>query len=278
MLEQEQLKHIYPLIMTPSHDGKYFYNYTLSLLNLYQTANCIGMPIQFYLMKGESLITRARNNCVAAFLENKQWTHLFWIDADIGFDPEAALRLLQADYDVAAGVYPLKREAWPEQGVPKNMTQQDFINYYQEYTVNASANEQHQVLLEIQQDGFIEMAEAPTGFMLIKRQVFEKMMQAYPELKYTPDSIGVEDKGLHFRFFDAMIHPVSQRYLSEDYGFCYLWQQIGGKIYVDAKSNLSHQGSKLYQGNFAQSLAANLSNAVHAPLGAKMSITGLQHL
>ena len=85
MLTNDQLRGIYPLIVTPSHDGKFFYNYTLSLLNLQNVSMQLGMPIQFLLQQGESLVTRARNNCVAQFLENPDWTHLFWIDSDIGF-------------------------------------------------------------------------------------------------------------------------------------------------------------------------------------------------
>ena len=70
MLTNDQLRGIYPLIVTPSHDGKFFYNYTLSLLNLQNVSMQLGMPIQFLLQQGESLVTRARNNCVAQFLEN----------------------------------------------------------------------------------------------------------------------------------------------------------------------------------------------------------------
>ncbi len=65
-----------------------------------------------------------------------------------------------------------------------------------------------------------------------------------------PDSLGVNNRGLHYRFFDVMYTPRSRRYLSEDYGFCRLWRSIGGKIYAHANSNLSHQGSKLYRGKF----------------------------
>lgn len=277
MLEVEQLKKIYPLIVTPSHDGKYFHNYLISILNFQQFSSQIEMPIQLYLMQGESLVTRARNNCVAAFLENTEWTHLFWIDSDIGFSIESACRLLASDYDIAAGVYPLKREDWPENGISAHMTQKEFISKYQRYTVNASAKDGC-VNLNIQEDGFIEMSEAPTGFMVIKRAVFERMMEEYPELKYVPDTIGIEDKGLHYRFFDVMVHPVSKRYLSEDYGFCYLWEKMGGKIYIDAKSNLTHQGSKLYTGNFAESIQVNLANAIGAKKGLQMNITGLEYL
>ena len=140
MLPVTALKDMFPVIMTPSHDGKYFHNYTVSLLNLVIEAQKIGMSLQVVLHRGESLITRARNDCVAKFLANPQWTHLFWIDSDIGFSIEAALRLLLSDHDIAAGVYPLKRENWPAEGIPAGMTQAQFESHYTRYTVNTDAN------------------------------------------------------------------------------------------------------------------------------------------
>ena len=279
MLSTDQLNQIYPLVVTANHDGKFFHNYVVSLLNFQNTALNLGLPLQFLMMQGESLITRARNNCVATFLENKEWTHLFWIDSDIGFSPEAALRLLQADYEIAARVYPLKREEWPAEGLPAGMSQEEFQAKYQRYTVNARPLPgQESMHFTIQEDGFIEMSEAPTGFMLIKREVFEKMMAHYPELRYVPDSIGVSDQGLHYRFFDVMVDPETKRYLSEDYGFCRLWENMGGKIYVDAKSNLSHQGMKMYTGNYANSLLTNFPLAIPSMEGLPISISGLEHL
>ncbi len=279
MLEIEDLKNIYPLVVTPSHDGKYFHNYVISLLNFQNYATKIGMPIQYYLMRGESLITRARNNAVADFLANKEWTHLFWIDSDIGFDTDAAFRLLMSDYDVAAGIYPLKLENWPAEGVPENTTRESFRNNYQKYPVNASVTPNtNQIDIKINENGFIEISEAPTGFMAIKRCVFEKMMLQYPELHYISDSHGCENKGLHYRFFDVMVHPESKRYLSEDYGFCYLWGKIGGKIYIDAHSKLTHQGTKIYEGDLASSIKTNLPNAIAGPAGAKFCLTGEENL
>ena len=110
MLPTSALADMFPVVVTPSHDGKYFHNYTLSLLNLVSSAAQQGLPLQVLLQRGESLITRARNNAVADFLAHPQWTHLFWIDSDIGFSTQAAYRLLLSDYDVACGVYPLKHE------------------------------------------------------------------------------------------------------------------------------------------------------------------------
>jgi len=279
MPEPVDLTRICPLIMTPSHDGKYFQNYVTSLLNFTIQAERSGMPIQVFMHQGESLVTRARNNCVAEFLANPQWTHLFWIDADIGFSSEAAFRLLRSGYDIAAGVYPLKRENWPQQGLPAGTTQQQFEAGYTRYTVNAKiADGDNQINLEVQPDGFMRMEEAPTGFMVIKRSVFERLIASYPELNYVPDTIGVPDRGLHYRFFDVMVDPVTRRYLSEDYGFCRLWSGLGESIYIDANSNLSHQGSKLYKGDFANSLLTSLPYAVGGPQGTRMHLTGQQYL
>lgn len=279
MLPDSEVQNMFPVIMTPSHDGKYFHNYVLSLINFMAQASQVGMRMQVSLMRGESLVTRARNNCVAQFLANPHWTHLFWIDSDIGFSPQAAFRLLLSGYDIAAGVYPLKRENWPAEGLPQGMTRAQFEALYTRYTVNSeNINENNELVMDITEDGFIQVDDAPTGFMCIKRQVFERLMKAYPEYQYTPDSIGVEDQGLHYRFFDVMVDPKTRRYLSEDYGFCRLWSGLGEHIYVDANSNLTHQGAKLYCGSFAETLATNLSYAVGAPNGTKMILNGLQHL
>lgn len=279
MVTPVALQDIYPLIVTPSHDGKFFQNYVLSLVNLMARSQEQGLRLQMLLHQGESLITRARNNCVAAFLANKEWTHLFWIDSDIGFSAEAAFRVLRSGYDVAAGVYPLKRENWPAGGVPAGTTQQLFEDLTTRYTVNTEAVEgQADLRLQIQPDGFIQLDEAPTGFMVIKRSVFERMMTAYPDHRYMPDGVGQEDAGLHYRFFDVMVDPKTRRYLSEDYGFCRLWSGLGESVYVDANSNLTHQGAKTYRGNFAHSLQTSLVSAVGAPRGNLMRLDGTEFL
>jgi hypothetical protein len=279
MLDPSELRQFFPVVVTPSHDGKFFQNYVASMLNFTVQAERAGMRMQVLMHQGESLVTRARNNCVAQFLANSQWTHLFWIDADIGFSAQAAFRLLLSGYDIAAGVYPLKRENWPDVGVAAGTTQQQFEATFTRYTVNAKASETtSQVELKIQPDGFMEMTEAPTGFMVIKRAVFERLMASYPDLAYVPDSIGEADLGLHYRFFDVMIDPQTRRYLSEDYGFCRLWSGLGESIYIDANSNLTHQGAKLYRGDFANSLLTSLPHAVGGPVGAKMVLTGQEYL
>jgi hypothetical protein len=280
MLDRSALKGFRPLVATPCYGGMLCLNYALGVLQFQRAAVEVGMPLEFHLRRGDSLVTRCRNDCVAFFLSNPQFTHLFFIDSDIGFTADSAFRVLLADRDVAAGVYPLKREDWPPGGVPQGTTRASFEARYQRYTVNTGRQGETSVELVVDSDGFMKVREAPTGFMCIKRSVFDRMIAAYPDLRYVPDwpKGTYPEGGVHYRFFDVMVDPESRRYLSEDYGFCRLWEAIGGEVFVDATSNLSHQGERLYSGDFAATLRTALPSAVGAPEGQRMHISGLENL
>jgi hypothetical protein len=174
-------------------------------------------------MHSESLITRGRNNIVRKFLAEEQFTHLFWIDSDIAFTPDSVFRLLRADREIVAGVYPMKKMNWPAGGVSEGTTQRQFEDKYTEYPFNPIDHGKARVSQFADGDGFIEVAEAPNGFMCVKRDVFRRLTESYPQLRYTPDGPpGHPQAHLHWRFYDCMIDPDSGRYLSEDYAFCRL--------------------------------------------------------
>lgn len=279
MLDRSVLKSFYPMVATPCYGGGLFYTYVISLIGLIGAAREAEMPIDFFFRAGDSLVTRARNDCVAQFLSIPRYTHLFWIDSDIGFSPEAAMRLLLSDRDVAAGVYPLKRSEWPEAGVPGGTTKQSFDEQYACYPVNAG-EAGPEIRLDVDDDGFMKVADAPTGFMLIKRSVFDRLIEKYPDYKYVPDwpEGNVPAGGFHYRFFDTMIDPVSKRLLSEDYAFCRLLQNLGEDIYVDANSNLTHMGQHLYTGAFGASLKRAPTRAIGAAKGARIVVSGVKNL
>jgi hypothetical protein len=278
MLDGAVLKTFRPLIVTPCFGEKLCMNYVLGIINFQREAIAAGMPFDVYFRPGDSLVTRVRNDCVAHFLANPPYTHLFWIDADIGFSPLAAFRLLLSGHDV--GVYPLKREDWPSEGVPAGTTRRKWEELYARYTVNTGCEGEQGVDLVIDADGFMQVREAPTGFMCIKRQVFDRLIARYPQLRYVPDwPEGSYPKGgVHYRFFDVMVDPETQRYLSEDYGFCRLWEATGGTIHVDANSNLTHLGERVYRGDFGATLRAAAAHAIGAPKGQQIRVFGLENL
>ena len=99
----------------------------------------------------------------------------------------------------------------------------------------------------------IPVLDAGTGFMMIKRQVIDKMVKQYPETRYTNDLNTDPSLNPYFyALFDTMIDPNTKRYLSEDYTFCRRWQQMGGEIWMDPSINLDHYGSYQFQGNIAE--------------------------
>jgi hypothetical protein len=251
--------HANVFVATPSYGGHVSTTYVRGLLELYDTADLHGFGLQINFNSFDSLITRARNTMVAEYLADDRFTHLMWIDGDIGFEGSDVARLLLADRPVVAGVYPLKTDGWPSEGLPEALvagtTKADFQARFARYPANAVSGS-----MDPDENGFLDVIDAPTGFMLIKREVFLKLASSFPELRYRPNLVGRQDhnegkmSGLHYAFFDTMIDRESGIYLSEDYAFCRRIAAIGITPAIDTRSNLTHQGSAMFQGDLGRSL------------------------
>jgi hypothetical protein len=253
MLAATALKSMHVMFATPCYISAVSMNYVASIFSLTYDAVSRGLPCTLHL-HSESLIPRGRNKMVLKFLSEPHFTHLFWIDSDIAFSADQVFRLLLADRDIVAGVYPMKSMNWPAEGLPTGMTRHEFETRYTDYPFNPIMRD-GKVSEYADSEGFIEVAEAPNGFMAIKRNVFLAMMQRYPELNYVPDGPPNNPQAkLHWRFFDCIVDPDSGRYLSEDFAFCRRWRDMGGKIWVDLTCKLGHLGQHMYQGDLAQSL------------------------
>jgi len=105
----------------------------------------------------------------------------------------------------------------------------------------------------------LEVLEIGTGFMMVKRHVFDKMKDAYPMIHYKPDHVGQANfdgtRYIH-AFFDTVIDSKdsitgggSDRYLSEDYMFCQMWRKIGGQIFLCPWMKTQHIGTYAFTGN-----------------------------
>ena len=239
-------------IGTPCYGGMITANYFKSCMQLVALAASKKIELQFGTIGNESLITRARNTLVSQFLDADDdnpdlFTHLMFIDSDIGFNVDAVSRMVLSDYDVACGVYPRKSIDWER--IPKLMKKSDKHLEQRALGYNLNFSDPNNIEVE---NGFTEVMDAATGFMCIKKEVFRKMIEAYSNLKYTSDQIINGKKyGSNncYAFFDRIIDEKSNRYLSEDYAFCRLWQKIGGKIHVDLRSPLTHYGTYPFAGH-----------------------------
>ena len=241
------------LFATPCYISAVSMNYVVSMYSVAGDAAALGLKTVLH-MHSESLITRGRDMVVLKFLQDESFTHLFWIDSDIAFTTQAVFRLLLTDRDVVGGVYPIKSLNWPDSLLPGKSKEQIEIHFAR-YALNPVYHGKTPIGQHVDEEGFIEVSEAPTGFMTIKRQVFSRLTQAYPYLNYTPDGPPNNPlKPLHWLFFDCKVDRDSGRYLSEDSAFCRRWRDIRGKVWVDSQSKLSHLGQYNFSGDVESSL------------------------
>lgn len=243
-------------VATPMYGGQCAGMYTKSIADLSALCAKYGIPLQLYYLFNESLITRARNYCVDEFVRSEA-THLMFIDSDIGFNPQDVIAMLalmkdDAPYDVLGGPYPKKCISWEKikQAVDKGVADEDpnaLEKYVGDYVFNPKSGQK-----EIQLGEPVEVLELGTGFMMIRRNVFEKYKAAYPELSYKPDHVRTEhfdgSREIH-AYFDCIIDPESKRYLSEDYNFCYHVTKMGGRNYLCPWMKLNHVGSYIFGGS-----------------------------
>jgi len=174
---------------------------------------------------------------------------LMFIDADIGFNPNDIIEMVKRDVDICCGLYPKKEIHWQRvaDAVGKGVPADQLKDHTGTFVVNLVANERQEVkiteLLEIQNGG--------TGFMLIKREVFEVLADKVPE--YNNDmylAVDTERKPKIIKeFFATSIDPDSNnRLLSEDYHFCKLARTHGFKVYAAPWVLLSHTGTYIFSG------------------------------
>jgi hypothetical protein len=238
------------LVGTPCYNGAVTVQYLSSMLRLQHVLREEGIDFSLTTLASESLITRARNFIVSQFLGRPQFTHLLFVDADIGFDPNVVPRYLEAGKDVLGGVYPIKRmdleavrHLSPERSVATT------FRYAAKPLVDQIADDH----------GFARAEYCGTGFMLIRRNVLERMTARYSDLKYdhsfTADRAATaEDNGHLYALFDTSLDRDRGLYLPEDYTFCRRWTDMGGEVWIDVHSKFSHAGSFCFDGDFAAHL------------------------
>lgn len=237
-------------VATPMYGGMNHGLFMKSCLDLQAMMSHYKIETKFSFLFNESLITRARNYLTDEFLRS-DFTHMLFIDSDIHFNPQDIIALLALDKDIIGAPYPKKSMNWGNiaRGARNHpdLDPKELEKLVGEYVFNVVKGTQQFAVTEP-----LEVMEIGTGFMMVKREVFGKFAEAYPNLKYKPDHVGQEhfdgSRYIH-AYFDTVIDPVSERYLSEDYMFCQWWRNIGGKIYLCPWMKTQHIGTYAFTGD-----------------------------
>jgi hypothetical protein len=216
----DYLKNTRVHICMPCYGGMLTESTFTSFIKWASTAKQLGINWTVETLSNESLISRGRNTLTARFLHNKESTHLMFIDSDIGWEAWHLLVLLNRDVDVIGGLYPMKSMPvkWCVNGFEGAETGPDHLQ---------------------------EVTKTGTGFLLIKREVFEKL-NAHPAVRPFVNDIGLPaELNPHMKtYFDTAVRE--GRYYSEDWTFCENWRDLGGKVWVDKRVLLKHTGTYVF--------------------------------
>lgn len=190
-----------------------------SCLVLKEELTKAGIKHDWLLGTNESLVTRARNEMTWTFLNESDFTHMMWLDADIEFSPEDVSQLWNLDADIAVGVYAMKKPgedwfaAWKDGKLVKDLDQ------FKEP---------------------IAVDYAGTGFMMIKREVLEKMVEKRREMGEYLSKNGKKVTAIYMTpVYDGCFE-------SEDYHFCRQAREMGYEITMDPSVRLKHWGQWAY--------------------------------
>ena len=240
-------------VATPVHSDCSIH-YTQSLLEFQRYCYEKKIGVTFQLFKS-SLVTQGRNLSVGAFMESKH-THLLFIDSDIDFEAKSIKAMVDKDKDVISVPYPMKTFNWDKmfanfkEGKIKNPI--ELAMNGNTYPMRLPNEDNFQL-----ENGCIEVSHSPTGCMLIKRSVIEKMIEKYPEMRISQPTIingKPVEKPFLYNFFDTMFNPVDHTYMGEDFAFCKRWKDIGGKCHAIIDQLITHVGEHQYSGRFADEL------------------------
>jgi hypothetical protein len=94
--------------------------------------------------------------------------------------------------------------------------------------------------------GLVRAKRVATAFMLVRREVFERMSEAHPEWKYWDKR---SDRNL-YAMFDFKV--TEEGYMGEDFLFCDRTRELGFEVWIDPTITLGHMGVQEYVGNFGK--------------------------
>ncbi len=204
-------------IATPAFDGRVHVQYAIALAETYALLKSHGIDIEIRVNSSGSLLVAERNRLNKAFLAT-DCTHILLIDSDLGWPAGAVKAMLDHNVDVVAGLYPARGE--------KNV----FL-FRPVYKEDKS--------IEMTEQKLLKMNYIPSGFMLIKRHVLERMTAHFSHLYFEPKNKDYKHENGHCLFNTEV---VDGEFWGEDYVFSRRIREAGFEILVDPLIEFDHAG------------------------------------
>lgn len=230
------------VIGTPCYGGQMCTEYTQSLLALKEACMQYGIKMTCIFLGNESLIQRGRNTIAHHFLQMEDATHLMFIDADQRFRANDIALMIKADKGIIGGPVPMK-------GIDWNRVRQGAVLNHPNLAAltgifNLNKLEGHDM---VSPDQPFQVEHIGTGFMLIRRDVFEAL--APHTQTYTNGGASIPPDDEVRDFFRVQVED--GKLLSEDYHFCHEYRKHGGTVWAAPWCELGHFGAYCFSGVYA---------------------------
>lgn len=236
MVEQRRV-----LIGTPCYDGRADVWYINSLLQTQRMSIGLGVEIIPIWLSYDSLVQRARNDCVALALENN-CDDLVFIDSDVEWQPEWFFQLLDYPVDVVGGTYRKKTD--------------EEERYVAKFSIPISYEPDPNT-------GLVSVEGLGTGFLRLSRVAMQWLWDNSPPYNET-------EENKHRRWiFDVKVE--NGNLISEDILLCQRLRKNGFEIWLDPKMTLSHIGIKKFQGDFEKWISRLIAPSVNTNVSKKSS-------
>lgn len=217
-------------IALPAYDFKVSLKLAISLARFVQAAPEHGVAIQIGSICGCSVVSRARNLLVRDFLDSS-CSDLLFIDSDINFEPDDIFRLMHATRDTKKGIVA---------GVPRTRD----VNCV--YIADLDYDENKELTMNGM--GLVRATRVATAFMMIRREVFETLVEKHPEWNY----YDTRSKRTLNAVFDFKV--TEEGYMGEDFLFCDRAREHGYEVWIDPTIKLGHMGVQEYKGDFGNDI------------------------
>ncbi|WP_412026105.1 hypothetical protein [Burkholderia cepacia] len=240
-------------IGTPSHRGLFSTSYVRSLWGLQRSCLTQGIPVELLTLPNQSMVDRARNILASFFLQKTDFSHLLFVDDDMGFDVADLMRMFDwRAHDVVAALYPRKEIDWAR--VKQAVLNQPDIDPALLPQVAGQYGGMQTFLKESDTpadalDVPMPLRETGTGIMLISRTCLERLAGAGVPC-------GRSDGSADYPVYEFFRQKVMDgRLVGEDFYFCNLVREHGGVVYGCAWPLVVHTGSYDFIGNLKMTSA-----------------------
>lgn len=168
---KQDLKPLHVYICTPAYNGEVDSDFAQSLAETSFCCPMYNIQITAGIIGNVGFIELARNMFVKKFLEeNKDCTHLFFIDGDLKFESRAFVGLVRSGLPICAGLY-RRRQA------------------KEDYPLKHTENPDGGGLWFV--NDWLQCDRVPTGFLCITRKVLEEMAAEAPCMEVADQKGGV---------------------------------------------------------------------------------------